>query len=198
MNLVASTKSLPTSSLSKTVYRSSFTKCSALWNKASWSTLASDNVETSLKRKLIVPTQTCWNSYYDAVVRIIENESAKLDELCTKLNLCWFNKRELSFLKEYCKVLQPFAQGLDILQGEEKCFYGTLLPILQIDVKNIRDMKPNLSITTTGLAYSIEDAIIHRFESIFDSKEEILTAITLLKFMDRKTNQEKPIQANAY
>jgi len=55
-----------------------------------------------------------------------------------------------------CKVLQPFAQGLDILQGEEKCFYGTLLPILQIDVKNIRDMKPNLSITTTGLAYSIE------------------------------------------
>jgi len=66
MNLVASTKSLSTSSLSKTVYRSSFTKCSALWNKAT--TLASDNVETSLKRKLIVPTQTCWNSYYDTVV----------------------------------------------------------------------------------------------------------------------------------
>ena len=35
---------------------------------------------------------------------------------------------------------------------------------------------------TTGLAFSIEDAIIHCFRSIFDSKEAILAAITLPKF----------------
>ena len=185
LNLVASsdtTKSLSSSPLSRTVYRSSFAKCSALWNKASRSTQASDNVKTTLKRKLIVPTQTRWNSYYNAVVRVTENASAELDELCAKLNLRCFNEKELSFLKEYCKVLQPFARGLDILQGEEKCFYGTLLPTLETILKKIRVIKADLSVMTTGLAVSIENAIKQRFRSIFDSKEAILAAITLPKF----------------
>ena len=71
MNLVASSdinKSLSSSPLSRTVYRNSIAKCSALWNKASRSTQASDNVETTLKGKLVIPTATCWNSHYDAVV----------------------------------------------------------------------------------------------------------------------------------
>ena len=185
MNLVVSsdiTKSLSTSALSRTVYRSSFSKCTALWNKASRSTLASDDVEATLKRKLIVPTPTRWNSYYDAVVRVTENATAELDEICTKLNLRCFSEKELTFLKEYCKVLQPFARGLDILQGENKCFYGTLLPTLEAVLKKIRDIKTNLSSMTTGLAFSLEDSIKNRFENIFDSKAAILAAITLPKF----------------
>ena len=62
INLVVSsdiTKSLSSSPLSRRVYRNSFDKCSALWNKANQSAQASDNVETTLKRKLIVPTVTC-------------------------------------------------------------------------------------------------------------------------------------------
>ena len=179
MNLATSsdiTKSLSSTPLSRTVYRSSFAKCYALWNRASRSTQASDDVETTLKRKLIVPTPTHWNSHYDAVVRVTENASAELDELCAKLNLHCFNE------KEYCKVLQPFARGLDILQGEDKCFYGTLLPTLETVLKKIRDIKANLSVMTTGLTFSIEEAIKHRFRSIFDSKEAILAAITLPKF----------------
>ena len=162
MNLVASsdiTKSLSSSPLSRPVYRNSFAKCSVLWNKANRSTQASDNVETTLKKKLIVPIATCWNSYYDVVVWVAENASAELDELCAKLNLCCFNEKVLTFLKDYCKVLQPFAKGLDILQGEDKCFYGTLLPTLETVLKKIRGIKADLSVMTTGLASSIEHAI---------------------------------------
>ena len=68
LNLVASSdldKSLYSSSLSKNIYRSSFAKCTSSWNKASRSTIASEHVEATLKRKLTVPSSTLRNSYYD-------------------------------------------------------------------------------------------------------------------------------------
>ncbi|XDV25909.1 hypothetical protein PO909_029735 [Leuciscus waleckii] len=43
----------------KALYRSALAKCAALWTKTSRSTVASDQVEDVLKRKLIVPTATC-------------------------------------------------------------------------------------------------------------------------------------------
>ena len=60
LNLVANSdvdQYLSSSSLSRSVYRSSFAKCFFLWNKASWSILASDHLEEVLK-KLVVPTVT--------------------------------------------------------------------------------------------------------------------------------------------
>ena len=73
-NLVASSdvgKCLSSSSLSRGIYRNSFAKCSALWKKASRLTQAADQVEQVLKRKLIVPSPTHWNSYFDAVLIIL-------------------------------------------------------------------------------------------------------------------------------
>ena len=185
LNLVASNdvdKCLSSSPLSRNVYRSSFAKCSTLWNKASRSTLASDHVEEVLKRKLIVPTATRWNSYFDAVSRIIENSLPELNELCTKLDLRCFSEKEFNFLKEYCKVLKPLARGLDILQGEDNCYYGTLLPTLETILKKTRAMKPEISMVTLGLAVCIDGSIKQRFSKIFESKDAIVAAISLPKF----------------
>ena len=185
LNLVASSdvdKSLSTSSFSKNVYRSSFAKCNSLWNKASRSTVASEHVEESLKKKLTVPTSTRWNSYYDAVSRITENSLEEINALCTKLELRCFTDKEFTFLAEYCKVLYPLVRGLDILQGEENCFYGTLLPTLVTIIKKTKAATSGLSTMTTGLAYTVEDSIKRRFSAVFDSKNAIISAMTLPKF----------------
>ena len=61
LNLVASSdidKSLSSSALSRNIYRSSFVKCTALCNKASRSTVVSDAIQETVKRKLLVPTPT--------------------------------------------------------------------------------------------------------------------------------------------
>ena len=81
LNLVASTdvgKYLSSSSESRSIYRSSFAKSAGLWNKASRSTVAANLVGEIAKQKLLVPTCTRWNSYYDAVVQITENSIAEL------------------------------------------------------------------------------------------------------------------------
>ena len=185
LNLVASKdvdKFLSSSTTSKTVYRNSFAKSSALWNKASRSTVASDTVQEVTKRKLIVPTATRWNSYYDAIVRVTENSLVELNELCTKLKLRCFSEREFKFLKEYCVVLKPLSRGLDILQGEDNCFFGTVLPTLEAIIKKVVALRPDLSSMTIGLAGAVEDAIRDRFQKVFQNDNAIIAAITLPKF----------------
>jgi len=144
LNLVASTdveKYLLSSSLSKSLYRSSFGKCTTLWNKTRRSTLAADKMTEKLKKKLLVPSPTRWNSQYDAVSRVIDSPSAVLNEFCNDIGIRSFSEKELAFLKEYCVVLEPLSKGLDILQGEDRCYYGTLLPTLHTQLSK----KPKLS-----------------------------------------------------
>lgn len=76
--------------------------------------------------KLIVPTVTWWNSFHDVYAPIVEMPLADINSLCTQLQIKCMNDREYQFLKEYCSIVLPFTIALDILQGEDICFYGTL------------------------------------------------------------------------
>ncbi|ROL50607.1 hypothetical protein DPX16_23877 [Anabarilius grahami] len=85
----------------KAVYRSSIAKCSALWTKASRSTLASEQVEEVSCRKLMVPTSTRWNSLYEAISRIITILMNELNPLCVKLGIKCLNEREYLFCHDH-------------------------------------------------------------------------------------------------
>ena len=67
--------------------------------------------------------------------------------------------KEICFSKEYHKVLKPLARSLDILQGEDNCFYGTLLPTLETILKKVRAVKSEIFSTALVLAIWIENSI---------------------------------------
>ena len=142
-----------TSTADKLVYRSSTAKCSALWTKASRSTSASEAVEEVSKRKLLVPTSTRWNSFFDAVKRVTEIPMNELNTLCTKLGVKCFKEREYQFLHEYCTATKPLTVALDILQAD--CPYGTLLPTLEVLMQRTLAVKDALSTMTAGLPDAI-------------------------------------------
>uniref|UniRef100_A0A3Q3MSV0 BED-type domain-containing protein n=1 Tax=Labrus bergylta TaxID=56723 RepID=A0A3Q3MSV0_9LABR len=175
---------------SRAVYCSATAKCSALWTKASRSTVASECLEEVSDRKLIVPTVTRWNSFYNAYARITEMPLTDINSLCTQLQIKCMNDREYQFLKEYCAIMKPFTVALDILQGEDTCFYGTLQPTLEVLMAKTLVMKNGLSQMTTGLPEVIVGAIKTRFATTIDSKDALLAAVSLPKFKLRWVKEE--------
>jgi len=55
-----------------------------------------------------------------------------------------FRTSEISLLTEYCHVMQPLARSLDILQVENKCFIGYLLPTLTSLETKLRQLRPQI------------------------------------------------------
>ncbi|KAL3987880.1 SEL1 protein [Sarotherodon galilaeus] len=169
MNLISCTdveKWLLSEAATKTIYRSATTKCAGLWNKASRSTVAAEIVEDIITKKLLVPCTTRWNSFYYALERISKIPLVELNTISSTLQLKCFNEREHQCIREYCAVMKPLTVALNILQGEDHCFYGTLLPTLE-------------SLMTKTLAIK---NVKTRFAHVLGSEDALLAAVTLSKF----------------
>uniref|UniRef100_A0A8C2BY08 Uncharacterized protein n=1 Tax=Cyprinus carpio TaxID=7962 RepID=A0A8C2BY08_CYPCA len=171
----------------KAVYRSATSKCTALWNKASRSTVAAEIVDKVLERKLLVPCTTRWNSFHDAVARVCEFPIAELNTISYNFGLKAITDRGYLFLREYCTVMKPLTVALDILQVVDNCFYGTLLPTLETLISKTLDLK-------TGL-----QAIRNRFAEVLESETAVLAAVTLPRFKLRwLRTQERKDNAKLY
>uniref|UniRef100_I3J886 BED-type domain-containing protein n=1 Tax=Oreochromis niloticus TaxID=8128 RepID=I3J886_ORENI len=169
MNLISCTdveKWLLSEAATKTIYRSATTKCAGLWNKASHSTVAAEIVEDIITKKLLVPCTTRWNSFYYALERISKIPLVELNTISSTLQLKCFNEREHQCITVYCAVMKPLTVALNILQGEDHCFYGTLLPTLE-------------SLMTKTLAIK---NVKTRFAHVLGSEDALLAAVTLPKF----------------
>lgn len=149
LNLISCTdvdKWLLSKPATKAVYRSATAKCTALWNKTSRSTLATETVDELVSKKLLVPCTTRWNSFYDALARICEISMVDLNTISSKLGLTAITEREHQFLKEYCTAMKPLTVALDILQGEDNRFHGTLLPTVETLMLKTEALKSGLQI----------------------------------------------------
>ena len=70
--------------------------------------------------------------------------------------------KEIVFLNEFCKVMQPLACALDILQSETKCYMGILLHTLV-------SLKTKLSTVRLTLKYCtpLADALLQGVDTRF-------------------------------
>ena len=113
------------------------------------------------------------------MVQITENSIAELYELCGKVEVRCFSDRKITFLNTFCTALKQLSRTLDILQGEDGCFFGTLLLTLETIIKKVKAGKAGLSFMTVGLVDCIGKSIKHRFQNIFKKVNSTFNAIVV-------------------
>jgi hypothetical protein len=168
----------------KKLYNSSFSKASTLWNTIHRSTKAADIIEEIAHTKLLVPCPTRWNSSYDAVCKLLSIKN-HLNEICDRLDKPKFKMIEIEFLEEYALVMKSLACTIDLLQGENYCYLGYVLPALlqlKINLQTLHEL-PNCE----PLRNALIDGINKRFSNSvlnFDStcsKPYIISSVTVPK-----------------
>ena len=150
LNLVATAdlRNIPGWTHKKT-YNKALRKCHNLWRKQNMSSSVSAKIKAELGHKLKYPTKIRWNSHYDSMMclsNIFQNEDK--EKMC-KLHMLMdtipglepFTTQDIAIINEYCEVMSPVAQALDILQGEKYAYTGGLLPTIYSVQVTLQDMK---------------------------------------------------------
>ncbi|KAL4083723.1 hypothetical protein QTP88_029039 [Uroleucon formosanum] len=175
----------------KILSRRVFGKCQALFNKQNQSTQYADQIKNVLGRYLITPNATRWNSFYDAIKCIVSNLN-KIDEVFSITSLQPFSRpRETLFLIEYCKVMQPIAKSLDILQGDKHVSLGYLLPTLTAINKSLKSLS-SLNYCTP-LINALQKGIEKRFQRYMSSSTCQISSALIPKFKLNWASSEEKI-----
>uniref|UniRef100_T1IRT9 HAT C-terminal dimerisation domain-containing protein n=1 Tax=Strigamia maritima TaxID=126957 RepID=T1IRT9_STRMM len=180
MNLIATKdadKSLQANTRYKKYLRSGFAKATVLWNKYSRSPLAADTIYEITGCALIVPCVTRWNSWFDAVKKIRSISEPNLEKLCIQMNIGLFNRNKFDTMDEYIKVMECMVRALDILQGDQHCFLGILLPTIITIQDFLKSVQPSL-VYAIPLVNALLDRLHKRFNIYFDKPEFILVSIS--------------------
>ncbi|XP_051809094.1 uncharacterized protein LOC127535333 [Acanthochromis polyacanthus] len=179
--------------LYKRISRSTFAKCSSLWNKSSRTTIASEVIKDHCTLQLIRPVATRWNSFFSAAERIVritrEQGEGALAAVCSKLDIQKFTPVELAFLAEYVKTMSPVAKAVDVLQGETSVQMGWLLPTITL----LKTKLQNLQVTSKfcePLIAALLSGIEKRFGEMLADPELIAAAILVPKFKTCWTSDE--------
>lgn len=162
-------------------------KCAVLWKMAGRPKSA-EIIYNVLGHTLSYPGITRWNSFYDAIFKIMK-EKEKIPILFEQLgiqNQC-FKESEFQYMAEYLAVLKPVATALDILQGENNNFYGYLLPCLGSILKKFEKMEMEELSLSRPILQACKNGILNRFQVFFkltspEAVEAVIASFTLPQF----------------
>lgn len=169
-------------------------KCTAVWNTLrypKWNEVLHEHLGATLLRPVI----TRWNSLYDALERIVafKQQIIQVSPLIGITNT--LTENDFRYIQEYLKILKPLAETIDLLQGENFCYYGYLLPSL-VSLKrkmtalhqSISDGNARFGPLISGIIKSIEV----RFQPFFSMEDEVagaaIAAVSHPRFKSRWLN----------
>jgi hypothetical protein len=186
LNLVASkdTEAAMKDPMFKKIFRLVLTKCTALWNKQSRSSVAADTIRARCRLMFVVPNLTRWNSQFDAfqrMQRLLSESDDNLHALFRDLDLPKLQPSEVSFITEFVEVLRPLTRALDILQGEQNTHLGYLLPTISV-LKELVQSQEGKTVYCNPLIKSIIAGIDKRFGKCFLDEKFIVASISHPKF----------------
>lgn len=153
------------------ICNSTLSKCAALWN-CSRRPKASELIEQSLEHSLRTPCITRWNSLYESIKHLLENEH-KLSDLFEKLSLPMLKNNEITFLRDYNEIFKPISLGLERLQGELDCTYGEVIPTLLAIQKKLKNLQLSESSSCKGLLTAVTCGLETRFSKFINLEDEI-------------------------
>ncbi|XP_058601183.1 uncharacterized protein LOC131520737 isoform X2 [Onychostoma macrolepis] len=177
----------------KKLSRSSFSKCQALWNKTSRSTIAAEVVEEHCKLQLLQPNATRWNSFYLAVERIVrilkDQGEGAMRAVCAALKVPMYSPAEMAFLGEYTTTMNPVAKATNILQGDSNIQMGWLLPTITTLITKLEKTRASLRFCKP-LVDALLDGLTKRFGNMMSDPELVAAAIIHPKFKTSWTSDE--------
>ncbi|XP_061477341.1 uncharacterized protein LOC133381837 [Rhineura floridana] len=158
-------------------------KCYKLWSKQNQSVIAAAYIRDQCGDFLRVPNKTRWNSIYGALKQLrdlLSTAPQKIDSIMDFCSLQRFTTPEVHVVQEYCEILGPVAQSIDILQKENGMYMGYLLPTLHaLDHKLQVLEKKSVNYTyCRPLVKIVRGAIRKRFGPIWE-KRQLLVAASL-------------------
>ncbi|RXN21849.1 zinc finger BED domain-containing 1-like protein [Labeo rohita] len=181
----------------KKLSRSAFSKCQALWNKASRSPQNAELIEEHCKLHLVQPNLTRWNSSFMAVervVRIIRDQGeGSVRMVCAALNVPMYSPADIAFLGEYVTTMSPVAKSLNILQGEVNIQMGWLLPTITTLTIKLEKSRSSLRLCKP-LVDALLEGLRKQFESMMSEPELIAAAILVPRFKTSGTSNDTVLQ----
>ncbi|XP_036960452.1 uncharacterized protein LOC119022996 [Acanthopagrus latus] len=171
----------------KKMHRSTFGKCSALWNKSCRSTLGAETVSDVCSLQLLSPNVTRWNSFFLAVERLLriikDKGEGAIRVICTEFKLPICNNNA---------VMSPVAQATNILQAEENVQMGWLLPTSNLLTAKLDRVKLTVKYCRP-LVDALQAGLKTRFGHTTQDPELIAAAILLPKFRTSWTKDDATI-----
>jgi hypothetical protein len=156
--------------------KSAFGKCYGIWNKSSRSTKFSEVIKDICGVYLKTPCVTRWNSLYDSL-RCLLTQKHNLTKLCTGLGVPLLQEREIEFIEQYCDCVKPIAEALDRLQGEDRTFYGELIPTVFAVEKKLRAQINSNPKHCEWLPQVLLHGIQNRFKAYLELTSDVNDAI---------------------
>ncbi|KAI9553784.1 hypothetical protein GHT06_019048 [Daphnia sinensis] len=175
--------------------KSAIGKLQGIFNKQQRSSLSKDKIKELLGTLFVIPNDTRWNAWFDAIKHVhnlvsdlvtVKKVKSNLKAVCEFLKIPVLTSEDYLFISEYVSVMTPVSYALDVLQGEQhtQVSSGYLLPTIVVIRRRLAELalkEPPLAICKP-LVEALQEGLSKRFDRFFKLEYFQLAAVLHPKF----------------